>query len=79
MLASAPLAVFLTSGETSDMNFVSSVVTHRFVDSSRGNRCKHFHYSGSELFCILVVLKAAHPCLLHEPCGDVEVVSLKLC
>ena len=33
MLASALLAVFVTSGERSDVNFVSSVVTHRSVET----------------------------------------------
>lgn len=74
MLASAPLAVFLTSGEISDVNFASSV-----VDTIKENRCRHFHYSCSELFCILVVLEAAHHRLLNEHCGDVEVVSLRIC
>lgn len=60
------------------MSFVSSVVTHTFVDSSKENGRKHFYYSSSELFCVLVALKAAHHCLLNEHCSDVEVVSLRL-
>lgn len=79
MFASALFAVFLTSGDISDVNFVSSVVTHRFVDSSKENRHKCFHYSCSELVCIVVALEAAHHCLLNEHCGDVEAVSLRIC
>lgn len=79
MLVSALLAVFLISGEISDVNFVSSLVIHRFVNNSKENRCKHFYYSCSEFSCILGVLEAAHYCLLNEPCGGVEVVSLRHC
>lgn len=79
MLFSALLSIFLISGEINGVNFVSCLVIHGFVDSSKENRRKHFHYSCSEVFCILVLLEAAHCCLLNEPCGGVEVVSLRHC